>query len=243
MEEYWMREADTSKPLRSQPKASESIELTYQEMLRENRSWGLWLLGLGVIHLVASTFLDSSWGILLLIVGLASFYFREAAMFVIYGVTLAWAGIGNLMGGQIVWSLFALFQFYLSFRVFRQFFHFNKIQAELTSRTGVSPGSSLFRGRASRIFPGASCLLGFLAVVGVAATFTGTILFMFITGVEDVPSWVGFVSSLTVNLAVLGLGISLASLLSKHQHQALTALGLGASAVMLVFWVVLALIG
>ncbi|MDI7274626.1 MAG: hypothetical protein QME94_01470, partial [Anaerolineae bacterium] len=60
-------------------------------MVREIRSWGFWLLGLGALHLVLSGFLSAPWGILLGVVGLASFIFHDSAMFVVYGTTLVWA--------------------------------------------------------------------------------------------------------------------------------------------------------
>ena len=136
-------------------------------MLRETRSWGLSLLGLGAVHLVASGFLSAPWGILLLAVGLASFYFREAPMFIVYGVTLAWAAISNLLGGEIGWIIFALFQFFLAFQVFRKFFHFRQAQTEYaTLRVQEAPHSPLIPARAVRAFPWAGCVLGTLSLVG-----------------------------------------------------------------------------
>ena len=84
------------------PSALDLAASTHAVMVKEIRSWSYWLLGLGALHLVASGFLDAPWGILLLAVGLVSFVFQEAAMFVIYGVTLAWAATSNVTGGQPV---------------------------------------------------------------------------------------------------------------------------------------------
>ena len=63
------------------------------------RSWGRWLIVMGVIQLVASQFLDPGWGVLLMLVGVASFYFRSLAMLAVYGVIMAWAAISNAFGG------------------------------------------------------------------------------------------------------------------------------------------------
>ena len=89
--------------------ASEAERITamwqhgYEAMRKDVRSWGIWSLGLGGLHVVASGFLSAGWGILLVIVGGGSFLFQDAAMYVIYATTLAWAAISNLMGGAGSW--------------------------------------------------------------------------------------------------------------------------------------------
>jgi hypothetical protein len=82
------------------------VKNNYAAMLKEIRSWGFWSLGLGAVHLVTSGFLSAPWGVLLIIVGLASFYFRTASMFIIYAVTLAWAALSNLLGLDFAWIFF-----------------------------------------------------------------------------------------------------------------------------------------
>ena len=41
-------------------------------LLKENRSWGLWLLIMGVIHVATTGFLSAPWGIILILVGLGN---------------------------------------------------------------------------------------------------------------------------------------------------------------------------
>ncbi len=60
------------------------------------RNWGYGLLLLGFIQIIANNFLDPAWGVVLILVGAASFYFRTAAMFPVYGVILAWAMVNNI---------------------------------------------------------------------------------------------------------------------------------------------------
>jgi len=84
-------------------------------MSRDVRSWGKWLIGLGVVHLIASGSLDASWGIMLILLGAMSILFTSPSMYVIYAVTMAWAGISNLIGAGLAWGVFAIFQFYLTF--------------------------------------------------------------------------------------------------------------------------------
>jgi hypothetical protein len=89
------------------PLDTASVVQAHEKMLKEVRSWGYVSLGLGALHLISSGFtgLSAPWGVLLIAIGLTSFYFKEAAMFVIYGTTLGWAALtnimGNVRGGQI----------------------------------------------------------------------------------------------------------------------------------------------
>ena len=61
-------------------------------MRRDIRSWGKWLIGLGVVHLIANGSLDASWGIMLILLGAMSFLFTTPSMYVIYAVL--WPGQG-----------------------------------------------------------------------------------------------------------------------------------------------------
>ena len=63
----------------------EDCGLEYSKMKKELRSWGYWMMAIGVISLILSGLVDSSWGIMLMIVGGCSFYFSESVMFAVYG--------------------------------------------------------------------------------------------------------------------------------------------------------------
>jgi len=212
-----------------------SAEATYEAMLRKIRSWSRWLLGLGIIHLVAGGFLSAPWGILLLIVGTASLYFREAAIFVIYSVTLAWAAVGNLLSGKPGWFAFALLQVYLAVQVFGQFRRFRQAQEEYIAllkedETDLPPPPR----RAERFFPWASLLLGLLSLTGLIALFAGAFLFALFTKTASLPKAVGTLETLIVNLAVLGVAVGLAALLSGYRRKLVAGLGLAASALVLI---------
>lgn len=141
--------------------AVEDMAELQARVLKEVRSWGFWLLGVGAVHLVISGFLNAAWGILLILVGLASFYFRTAAMLVIYGVTLGWAAISNLSSGQSGWMAFALFQGFLAVRVFWQFLRFRRAEAESRlASIAETPESEATVERAARIFPWVGCAFG-----------------------------------------------------------------------------------
>jgi hypothetical protein len=212
-------------PTPNGPSAADVAAGIYAVMQREIRSWGWWSLALGAIHLVASGFLSAPWGILLLIVGLASFYFHEAAMFVVYGVTLTWAAVSNMLGGQAAWIAGGLFQIYLAFRVFRQFFRFRQAQKDYVNL--VVEGSLVsppMPDRAVRAFPWIGGLMGIVSVAGFAAVFVSAII---VTGLSGgLPDYFSFLEGLAVNVGVLGLAVSLASLLSSYRYRLLAVLGI-----------------
>ena len=190
----------------------------YGLMLREIRSQGLWLLGLGAIHVVTAGLLSAPWGLLLLVVGLASFYVREPAMFVVYGVTLAWAATSNMLSGEGQWVGFGLLQLFLAYRIFRQFFHFRRVQAEYA---GLAADMALREPpapeRALHVFPWLSAALGPLALAGLVGS----------------PVWL---ADIIINLGVLALALGLASLLCGYRYKPLAVVGVAASALQLVMW-------
>jgi hypothetical protein len=102
-------------------------------MLRELHSWGLWQTGLGVVHLVGGGFLNAPWGVLLIVVGLASFSFRSAAMFIVYPTTLVWAAFSNMTGGSTGWVGFGLIQLYFAFRTVRAFSGFLRAERAIAA--------------------------------------------------------------------------------------------------------------
>lgn len=217
---------------------------TYALMLREIRSWGFWLLGLGALNMLASGFLSAPYGILLLIVGIASFYFREAAMFVIYGVTLVWAAISNILGGDASWILFALVQLVMAFQVFRQFNRFRRSQADYGALSTIgASGTSLVPERAGRVFPWAGCLIVALSLGSLVAIFVVSIILIGFMEATVPSAFLGFMIALAVNLGVLGLAISLAAFLSGYRYKLLAALGIVGGILELLAWVALVLLG
>jgi hypothetical protein len=210
-------------------------------MLREIRSWGWWSLGLGSLHLITSGFLSAPWGVLLLIVGAGSFLFREAAMFVVYGVTLAWAAISNMLGGQATWVIAGLFQVYLAFRVFRQFFRFRRAQENYDSLVvqGIierRPSTE----RTAIIFPWIGGLFGILSLGGLLTLLAST--FVLIALDAQISNLFGFMVGLTVNLGVLGFAVALSTLLSGYRYKPVAVIGLAASVLTLTIDIALSIL-
>ncbi len=110
-------------------------------MLKDMRSWAWWLVGLGALHLFTAGVNGIGWAGLLFMVAIGSFIFKDAVIYVLYTVTLAWAGISNLVSGQSGWMFFSFLQFYIAYQTFRSYKRFQKFQdgiarsqmAEITS--------------------------------------------------------------------------------------------------------------
>ncbi len=205
----------------------------HAEMLKGIRSWGIGLLLLGVLHLILGQFLDAPWGILLILVGLMSFVFREAPMYVIYGVALAWAAISNLLSLELGLVLFALFQFYWTYRVMQRYFRYRKAQVGRRRYLAETGGSSSHPERAAKVFPWAALLLGGGTLAGLIFFVIG--LFLLYANMVSENALVVLLQ-ITVYMGVLALGLGAASLFSGYKYRLASALGVVAGSIVLLAW-------
>lgn len=208
-------------------------------VLKEIRSWGYWSLGLGALHLIGAGQLSASWGIILLLMGGASFLFYDAAMFVVYGTTLVWVALANLLSGTGGWMAFALLQVYLAFRTFRQFFLFRKAEGGYAALVAEGVIKDPLAGRAAKVFPWLGCLLGLISLGGLPAFFIGLILL----GYDAIPDAAWLLLEVVFDVGVLGLAVSLASLLARYRLKFLAGLGVVTSGLVLLAYLVLYLLG
>jgi len=212
-----------------------------EAMSRDIRSWGKWLIGLGVLHLIAAGKLDASWGVMLVLLGAMSFLFTSPSMYVLYAVTMAWAGISNLLGDGWGWSIFALFQFYLTFKIARQYYFFRKAGLVEAEREAMQESEGK-RPIAPRLFPwlglvGSALLLLLLIILFVA----GVVLFGFYEVSEESTAtliW-EFSFSFTIAMTVVFWGMNLASIISKYRPRILAGLGFFFSTVTVILLLIL----
>jgi len=151
-------------------------------------------------------------------------------------VTLAWAALSNLIGFDIGWVIFALFQIYLAFRIFHQYRRFQNIESEYIKITanGTNAGTSS-TDQAARLFPWIGSLLSCSSIIGLFLMMFIVIMIAIGTeGTSDPPGYISFVEGLIVNFGVLGFSVSLSSLLSKFRPKALAIVGLVAGILTLV---------
>ncbi|HSG42199.1 MAG TPA: hypothetical protein VLA72_03505 [Anaerolineales bacterium] len=209
----------------------------HEIMLKEIRSWGLWSLGLGVVHLISSGFLNSSWGILLIIVGLSSFYYRTAPMFIMYTVTLSWAALSNLLSFNTEWVIFSVLQGYFAFRTLQDFRRFRNTEDELKLITkGVSNNIQ----RVAKSFPWIGAILSCLSVFTCIASILIVFFVIDETLVESFsyPPYLSLMFGLIETFSVLGFSVSLISLISKYKPKILPIIGIVISGLFMVLEII-----
>lgn len=206
-----------------------SVTTDHEAMLKEIRSWGFWSLGLGVMHLIGSGIFSAPWGLLLIIVGLASFYFRTAAMFIVYGVTMSWAAFSNLRGGA-GWNIFALLQVYFAWRIFQQFRRFLKAEKEFLRTAPEETEIPAFTAeRTARLFPWLGLFLGGWSLPGLLVVWAAIVIRIGLSqGTTANIEFLGFLEGLVVDFGVLGFALALASLLSGYRPKIVAIIGLTA---------------
>lgn len=190
-------------------------------MLKEIRSWGTWGIVLGAISLVASGFLDPTWGILLILVGIASLIFKTSSMLIIYGVTMGWAALWNMRSMSATWVLFSFFQLFISVRIFLNYRRFRKDEAIYLANSSAENQVATSTRRAGLLFPWLGITFGSLSIVGYA-----TLIFLVFaiafssTSNVGYPRYLGLLEGILVNMGVLGFSLGLSSLLSRFRPKA-----------------------
>jgi len=213
----------------------------YSSMLAKIKSWGQGFLFLGVVQIIASGVLSAGWGALLLVVGAASFYFRDAAMFMVYTMTILWAGIGNLFAGGWIWVGFGVLQFYWAFGLFREFLRFRHVQEEYATHVQSDPSRGVAPAmHARRMFPWASLILGVLVIIGVVIVF---VLLATAASPDAEPSNALYtLFDVLPNLAVVGMAMGLASVLCRFPFRLVAAVGMLACTLVMLSWLALLLL-
>jgi len=202
----------------------------YAQMQQAIRSWGRWSLILAALHFVGGSVLNASWGALLILVALASFYFREAAMFVVYGTTLGWAAISNLIASSTGWLILALLQIYWTGQIFGDFFKFRGITSALEKMPPEARQVQPAAGRAAGLFPGLGLLFGLLACLG-TILLLGTVFLAVISRAPDLPPATGARIAFVIDLAVLGVAFGLSAILSRFPGKIVAVVGVACSAI------------
>ena len=101
------------------------------------RSWAWSLVVIGVLSLLMNN-LSGTWGVMLILLGLASFYFEVPSMLFVYGITIFWAGLNNAAtgGGGLV---AAAIQFMIAFGLLRDYVRSIKHERERLATSEAEP--------------------------------------------------------------------------------------------------------
>lgn len=225
-------------PVDPEVEKARQVEAFQADLRRETRSTGFWMLVWGVLSLVASGIFNASWGVMLIVIGIASFFIKDVALLVVYAVTMAWAAVWNLLSsyldGTWTWAIFSLLQFYWAVRIFQGYARFRRAKAELSIEAAGD-------GRVRRVLPVTGCLFSILAAVGVV-TWTVSIMLVgpgVLNASEDVFN---LTMNLIINLAVLGFALCLGALLSGYRYKAITIIGMAVCLLLILGWFVILLL-
>jgi len=74
---------------------------------------GLILIGLGILHIILSEFLDAYWGVLIIVIGVIALLYRRRSIILVVGIALIVVGLLNILGSydvNVFWSIFGILQ-------------------------------------------------------------------------------------------------------------------------------------
>jgi len=223
---------------------AQSSSPSHKKMVRQIKSWGIILIVIGVMQIVSSDFLSNgSWGLFLIIVGSASFYFRSPAMFIVYGTTLGWAAVSNLLSSAGGWVMYSIVQVMFTYQTFRQFFQY---RSQLTPPQLLENDDNLGQrpmvDKAAKPFPWMSFGFGLVSLLGLVTIFSSAILFAVIAGGDETPLFIDYSEGIVIHFAILGFATGLASLLSGYKYKWFSIIGMIAGGLVLLIEVGLSLI-
>jgi len=209
----------------------------YQQMLKDIRIWGWSASVLGVLHFVISGVLNPAWGISLFAVGGISFLIREASMYVIYAVIMAWVGLSNVMVGSFGgWTIFGVLQAYWSYQLYRKYQVYAIVEKKYLELEVEQEEPS---NRAKDTFPGCGCAMGVIGLVGALGVFILTVAAV-AAREPDAPvpenlQVIDFIMGGLMASGILGFALSVAALVSGHPRKWLAWIGALAGGLLMAF--------
>ncbi|MDX1616659.1 MAG: tetratricopeptide repeat protein, partial [Candidatus Promineifilaceae bacterium] len=212
-----------------------SDESPTQELRNAVRNEGLLLLAWGIFNVLVSGF-SAPFGVLLIVVGLLSLYFRVASMLPIHSVIWTYAAITNLTVGGIVAFVFASIQAPLAVYDLVRFRRIRRRDAALRNDVEEQSGEGILDAkRAATIFPWSGCLLA-------GVSFASLALLVVVGAFVEMPASFGIAVASPVFVAILALGLTFSSLLSDYPRKVVAALGLLAAAATIGMFILLVFI-
>ena len=209
------------------PAASAAINWNlYPRMLRDLRSYALWMGISGISSIAVSGTFSAEWGVILLVIAGLFLVFQSAEMLVVDAGVFVLAAIGNFAGLQPIWIGLGLLQFFWGYQCFRRFRAYLPVQeamqagAAADDPTGAAPKSS----RAARAFPWLSVLVTLPGLFGVAALMLG-IASATLLGVGILPRGSAVVLYYLAKFGTLGLPFGISSLMAHHPNRAMAIAG------------------
>lgn len=206
------------------------------QLLQRVRSAAFWSLGLGVLHFVVPG-LSPAWGVTLVLVGALSLLVPTPALELVNAITILWVAVMNALGGSGMWFGIAGLQLVNGVQGFSRWRTAERQRKAQEGDLPVDPREA----RARKLLPWIGLGLGLSAAIGLIGVFATAIVHTMLVGPEGGSAtyytMIGFVESVVVNLGVVGIAVSLASLLAGYRPRPVAVVGLlgGAAALALEF--------
>jgi hypothetical protein len=207
-------------------------------MKRDLRIWALFCGLTGSLTFLLSFaypgMLEPVWGLTVAVMGVGVWYSAEPAMFIVLGVSMAWAGLMSLCGlnanllsrGHLPLSVpFQLYWALTLFAKFQKYEHLYDVESPAGTSSAV-PGRSSLGARAAdlQFMPSLSLIIGVTEIV---------LLSLRLTAVWQWPhSAAALISRGHLHLAMIGAAVGLASLYSRRNQHRLAMTGITINAVM-----------
>ncbi len=235
------------------------IDEQVTRMRKEIRNWAWVSLVMGGLSLVAGQVLSSPWGIIQILVGLASFYFySDYAMFMVYTGVFAWAGLLNIVSGATYWNVGGLLQFLWAYNTFRLYNVYQKATRAVYAAAApadpmISPDAPpplwdtpssrpAEDTRAQKAFAWLALFLGAGGAVGFGVMFLGTLTLQIIDPSFKIPSIYGFLFEVAALVSVMGVPFGVAAIRGGYGPKAAAIIGLTAGLAMIAVYIWLTLV-
>lgn len=242
--------------------SSAEIDLVSQ-MYKNCRSWAIVTLVLGGVSLIGRETFDPGWGIILIITSILSWKTRIPGMFALYAVIMGWAAITNLVvglsGGEWWWFVLALAQTFWTVSLIKQLRKYRSLRITELYQAGDWPANlsppQNEEGK-SRNFAFASVIMAASPWILLPVFCLAITIYVLAYQSSQPPEIVmqsfdqlafanltQFLCSGTIAMPVLALGLGIAALVSKTSKKKLALGGVITSAIFLIIFLILALIG
>lgn len=216
--------------------AQSHITIDREEIVRKVRSQAMWLLGWGIAALLLPL-LNSPFGIVLIIAGLASYYFGTASMLLVQAVIFLWAAVFNLFIGGALATIFSVILFISVIQSIRQYRRYRSVESEQAAMDAAGfslSDDNTSEDRATWILPASAILVAGISWAGFAMAVVFYMSWFMATGEEELPPVLSFMVGLFLELGALALAFGLASVFSGYRYKALSILGaLGGAGVLI----------
>jgi hypothetical protein len=246
------REAEIQKALNRKKSDVEQVPADMDESLKK---WGIGLIILGVIHILATQFLDPIWGGIIIILGILNLVIKKRGMFIANGIALLLVGFLNIVSGLVdepvnfFWSFFGAAQLFWGIKEIRKYKFYEK--EDIPKQNKIIEDMSTTSFQTSDLFQSKLKHSGFgIASFSISCIAFILIILIFVVSVylnivnpdafdEEGPGviFIGAIMVLDIFLVLIGTGLGITGILEKGKRKVFSVLGLVFNGVFLVLLV------